>query len=179
MASSQEQKKPPRQWGIKQYWLLLLALVGIVLLVFGDRLPQLSGGGSQAAEEGVTRDEETLYAHRLREEIEQLCESVAGAGQVQVALSFEGGFSYLYATDREARRDGTGSEQTSDQYITVGSGAAESAVLLTKSPPSIRGIGVVCSGGGSPRVRAEIISLLSATYDIGANRIYVTEGEGK
>ena len=42
-------------------------------------------------------------------------------------------------------------------------------------PSEIAGIGIVCSGGANDNVRRELISLLSATFHISSNRIYITE----
>lgn len=157
-------------------WLLpLIAVIGVVLLLAANHLPQLSAKGrtEQSAQDTV-EDEMTIYTATLTKEIETLCARVAGAGQVRAAISFQGGFTYLYAADSEQKSDGEGGEQSSESYITVGNGATESAVLLTRVPPAVRGIGIVCEGGGDPYVRAEIISLLSAAYGVGSNRIYVT-----
>jgi hypothetical protein len=48
--------------------------------------------------------------------------------------------------------------------------------LVARIPPAISGIDIVCEGGGDAAVRAEVIALLSAAYDVGSNRIYVACG---
>ena len=58
--------------------------------------------------------------------------------------------------------------------VILGSGASASALYLTRTPPAIAGIGIVCDGGGSERVRCELVSLLGATFDVSTHRIYVT-----
>lgn len=169
----------------KRIWFILVAGISLLLLLLGDQIPSLWGERQESekqsenakATEANSSDDLTRYAENLRAEMKQLCESVAGAGEVQVAVSFDGGFTYLYAADNETQRDGDGKEQIKEAYLTVGSGTSEKTVLLTSSPPAIRGIGVVCRGGANAQVRAEIISLLSATYGIGSNRIYVAAGE--
>ena len=161
-------------------WLVAVAALGVLLLLFGDRMVASVGvvrSESGEGSEAVTEDELSRYAAELTAQIEQLCSTVQGAGAVHAAVSLQGGFTYLYATDRESRQDGTQTLQSSESYITVGSGSGERAVLLTRVPPDIRGIGIVCEGGENASVRAEIISLLSAAYDIGSNRIYVTQGK--
>ena len=164
--------------GLKKWLLPLVGLLGVLLLLFANHLPQ--PGAQKQTEQGgslTAEDELALYSATLTKEVESLCAQVAGAGQVRAAISLQGGFTYLYAADSEQKRDGEGGEQSSESYITVGNGASESAVLLTRIPPAVRGIGIVCSGGDDPAVRAEIISLLSAAYGVGSNRIYVTAAE--
>ena len=40
--------------------------------------------------------------------------------------------------------------------------------------PKLRGIAVVCRGGGNPINQEKIVSLLSALFDLSSNRVYVT-----
>jgi stage III sporulation protein AG len=163
--------------GGRKYILPAAAALGVALLLSGNGTWQL--WRTREADTQVTEaqdDELTVYHRALVREMEALCATVDGAGEVHVALSLKGGFSYLYATDSELRQDGAGMEQSGKHYVTVGSGAAEQGILLTRVPPEVSGIGVVCQGGDAAAVRSEIIALLSATYGVGSNRIYVTGG---
>lgn len=154
-------------------WRVLLiplgALCGILLLVFG------SGFGNQKKENDAPREtdssEQVLadYRQALERDIQALCESVEGVGNVTVALTLSGGFSDVYAT--EAGRDG------GEQYVIVGSGSNASALRLSRNAPEIVGIGIVCRGGMNSEVRRELTALLSAAYHVPTNRIYITEAK--
>lgn len=163
--------------GGRRYFLVAAAALGVLLLLYGSGTWQSLG---RAENDGQVaqgeQDELTLYHQMLVKDMEALCATVQGAGEVHVALSLKGGFSYLYAADSELRQDGSGMEQSGQHYVTVGSGSGEQGILLMRVPPEVAGIGVVCQGGDAAAVRAEIISLLSATYGVGSNRIYVTGG---
>ena len=164
--------------GNRKYLLIMVAALGMALLLSGNGTRHLWQNDNQDATAQISQDDELARYHQaLVEEMEALCTTVSGAGEVHVALSLKGGFSYLYATDSELRQDGSGMEQSGKQYVTVGSGSSEQGILLMRVPPEVGGIGVVCRGGNQPSVRAEIIALLSATYGVGSNRIYVTGGE--
>lgn len=172
------EREDQRKSGIKKWMLPLIAVIGVALLLAAKHWPQ--EGTAQQADRNpadATEDELAAYTEALTTEIESLCTRVAGAGRVSAAVSLQGGFTYLYATDSEQKTDGKGGEQSSENHITVGNGASESAVLLTRVPPPVRGIGIVCDGGDQSAVRTEIISLLSAAYGVGSNRIYVTAAE--
>ena len=165
--------------GKKGGLLLFLSVIGVLLLLFGDRIPRLlaidQAEGKTEQATWQQEDEVRQYMAALTEEIEGLCASLQGVGKVRAAVSLQGGFTYLYATDREEREGGDG-QLSIHSYITVGSGASEHAVLVARIPPAISGIGIVCEGGGNAAVRAELIALLSAAYDVGSNRIYVACG---
>ena len=115
----------------------------------------------------------TVSADRFRQALEDrmaaICAQVSGAGEVQVIVSLQGGFEYVYAYDEKVSASGT-----SRVYVTIGSGSSQRLVFLTEKAPAITGIGVVCTGGSDPTVRQEITSLLSAAFGIGTNKIYVT-----
>lgn len=145
--------------------MILGAAVGILLLVIG-------GTNKSETETAVPQiydpknDETVIYQKYLEQEIQKLCQSVSGVGDVTVAVTLSTGFESIYATEW---KDGE------ESYVIVGSGSSASALYLSRAVPAIAGIGIVCSGGGSERVRNELIPLISATFSVGSNRIYVTE----
>lgn len=147
-------------------WLLLLfGAIGVGLLVFGGMWEDREG--AEPLSESVSVEEELrAYQEYLEGRVTALCESVNGVSDVTVIVSLSGGFGSVYAT--EWTNDG-------EAYVILGSGANAEALLLSRSAPEIAGIGVVCRGGGNDILRRELISLISAGFDISSNRIYVTE----
>ena len=148
--------------------------LGILLLVLGNS--HLIGKNKTASASDappgstVTRTAEE-YRADLEARMEDICSRVAGVGAVEVIVTLEGGFEYVYATDKKVT---VGGESTS--YITVGNGDNESPVYITERAPAIVGVGVVCTGGGDPTVCREVTALLSAAFGVGSNKIYVTGG---
>ena len=134
-------------------WVVAVALlVGIGLLVLSK-----SPSGEVSSEDTQL----SQYARELEEKIEQICSRVQGVSHVSVAVSFRGGFEYVYATDERGNIISSG-----------GSGA-----VVKQKTPEIAGIGIVCIGGGNDALRERIISLVSAVCGVGTNRIYVTEAK--
>ena len=85
------------------------------------------------------------YKASLEEEISELCSKIDGVGRCYVSISFKRG------------------EQNSYKG---------SAVIETR-PPEVLGVTVICKGADSDLVRGRIISMISALFDIGSNRIAV------
>ena len=108
------------------------------------------------------------YSSYLRESVSSICRSVSGAGEVYVMLNFEDSGELVYAQNKS----GSGGDIRSE-YVIVGSGSSASALYLGQKFPRLAGIGVVCLGGGDMRVKDEICSLLSSTFDLPLTRIYV------
>lgn len=162
--------KKEGEGGSWRVWLIVIgALCGVLLLVFGSGLGSRSDRNAAPADTAGAEEELAAYRTSLAADIRALCESVEGVSDVTVALTLSGGFRDVYAT--EAARDG------GEQYVIVGSGGNASALLLSRSAPEVSGIGIVCRGGISPGIRQELTALLSAAYHVPSNRIYITEAK--
>jgi stage III sporulation protein AG len=145
--------------------------VGVILLLIGNHAVEKSEGDDPSL---PTDGQRTLsmeeYRTALEERMAFICAQVAGVGEVNVVVSLEGGYEYVYAYDEKYTASGQ-----STSYIIIGSGSGESLVYLTERVPTITGIGVVCTGGRDSGVRREVTSLLAAAFGVGTNKIYVTE----
>ena len=150
---------------LRLYLLLGCGLLGILLILLGS-----SGKTAEEATKetpySTSSDELVIYQDYLEERIKTLCESVSGVRNVTVVVTLSGTFESVYATEWP---DGN------EEYVILGSGSSASPIYLSRSAPEIAGIGIVCSGGANDNVRRELISLLSATFHISSNRIYITE----
>lgn len=154
--------------------ILLLALggaLGILLLILGSAGGETTDGTAKEAALLSAQDPEA-YARTLEHRIEELCADVTGAGRVRVTVTLKGGYRAVYATDAKSSSAGVQSST-----VLVGSGASEEAILISYENPEISGVGIVCEGGASDAVRQHIISLVSATLNIGTNKIYVAAGQ--
>ena len=129
-------------------WVILaLAAAGICLLL----LPRAEQGETSAGR--TTEGDWQSEIAALEAKAEALCSRVAGVDEVTVAISLAQGIEYVYAD---------------------GEGYSRQAMLVTERPPQISGIGVVCVGGDDPRVVQTLLSLLSAAFGVGTNRICIT-----
>jgi stage III sporulation protein AG len=170
----EKQKKETGRLGHK-WLLLLLSALGIALILIGNG-DWLAGRKEEKDTTSAQVDPLAAYATSTEQKIAALCGSIRGVDQVTVVVTLEGDFTYIYATDTESsERDGVVEKHT--EYVTIGSGTNEQTVLLTREYPRVSGIGIVCRGGGDATVRREILSLLSATYGIPTNQIYIAEAK--
>lgn len=153
--------------GKLKVWIIVIgAVVGIALILLGG-----SGARDAPMEEQGTvytpsEDEMVLYQGYLEERVKALCESVEGVGNVTAIVTLSGGFESVYATELI---DGN------EEYVIIGNGSSATALFLSRKAPEIAGVGIVCHGGASANARQELISLVSATFHIPTNRIYVTQ----
>lgn len=102
-------------------------------------------GGGCARERGEAVEDNNGVA-AMESELEDILSRVRGVGDVRVAITLACEGEYTYS----------GSHMTSS------------------TPPRVLGVAVVCDGGRSDSVRAEVTALVSSLYSIGANRIHVS-----
>jgi hypothetical protein len=146
-------------------WLLIIGgVLGIVLILFGSRNSSDSKAtDSEKNSTPVKEDEIVRYQDYLETRIEELCASV-GLGEVSAIVTLDGGFEDHYATEQKGENE---------TYVIIGSGSSAQPLLLSRTVPSIMGIGVVCPSPLSPVEQNEILSLLSATFHTPSNRICI------
>ena len=146
-------------------WLWLAAAVGAILLLLGGM--ELSQDASEAPHTSysIEEDEQVLYQQYLEKRVESLCASMSGVGKVTAVVTLSGGFTSEYATEWI---DGN------EEYVILGNGSSASALFLSRTAPTIEGIGIVCHQNCSESARAELIALVSAAFHVPSNRIYVT-----
>ena len=154
MAERRVKKRLPL--GRQSALIAALAAVGLALLLIGRT--DLSKESETTVNEAQDWQE---YVQILEEKAASLCSRVAGVSDVTVALSLTQGVEYVYAEDEGG-------------YLLTGSGASACGLLLTERPPQVSGIGVVCVGADDPETVQTLLSLLSAAFGVGTNRIYIT-----
>ena len=159
-------KGSPKENGrLRLYLLLGCGVLGILLILFGSSTKTAEKTSTETPYSTST-DELVIYQDYLEKRIKTLCESVSGVRNVTVVVTLSGSFESVYATEWP---DGN------EEYVILGSGSSASPIYLSRSAPEIAGIGIVCSGGANDHIRRELISLLSATFHISSNRIYIAE----
>ncbi|MBR3894087.1 MAG: hypothetical protein IKJ35_02955 [Clostridia bacterium] len=156
-----------KESSVRPFLIVIAALVGIALLLFGDRIP-FGKETVQESCENSDEDELMRYQDYLEERVKLLCESVAGVKNVTAVVTLSGGFEKIYATEIV---------EGGEEYVIIGSGSSAEALFLSRAAPTIEGIGIVCQGGGNPAIKQELTALLSATFHLSSNRIYITESQ--
>jgi stage III sporulation protein AG len=168
--STKDGEESPRQGKASLLLLIGVALIGILLIVFGGQIGKSEKKEASAEPPGAVGAQEELEAYQsyIEDRVKSLCESVKGVENVTVAVTLSGGFEEIYAKEISNEKE---------SYVILGSGSNASALYLSRKAPEITGIGVVCRGGGNDNVRQELLSLLSAAFKVPANRIYITESK--
>ena len=134
--------------------------LGVVLLLLGSFHSDSPTRDSAASEE---MDAE-VYRADVEARIREICSHIRGAGEVDVYVTVSGGYEYIYSLNSKG------------ECMTVGSGSSERAVIQSVKPPTIAGVGIVCTGARDPLVKQAICELVCSALNISSNRVVVVEG---
>lgn len=118
-----------------------------------------------------------------KEQIESsLCEVISkidGAGKTEIFLTLENGSEKVYALNNKASssdNDGSADESSEAQYFTVrASDGSEQGLLLKILEPQVRGVVVVCQGGGDSIIRERVLEAVTKALDISSAKVCVTK----
>lgn len=142
---------------------VLIGGVAMLLLLLSELMPT----GTKSAAASTAPQEIAAYQTQLENRLETLIAQMDGAGKTTVMLTLETGEETIYALDTQS---GQMQEQQTHVLLEDGSALAE-----TIYQPQIRGVAVLCDGGGDVRVAARITEMVGALLDLPSNRICVEQ----
>lgn len=124
-----------------------------------------------------TENEQTLstsmeYARDLENKLVNVLSKIKGAGDVNVVVTLENGFEYLYATEEETRTATDGSKVTTSKVILVDG----KPVVTQEIYPTIKGVLVTSSGADNISVKFSILSALQTVIDVSNENITILTG---
>ncbi|MDR1410291.1 MAG: hypothetical protein LBJ12_08575 [Oscillospiraceae bacterium] len=175
------EKLPEKLRGDKKLLLIAgLCVLGILFLA----LSALPGKSTKASSElpstpQVNAADVSAYVTQLEERLASLISDMDGAGKARVMLTLESGAEEVYAGDEQHKsstnRQGD-SNEARFEYITLrAKDGSEQGLLLTVIQPHVRGVAVVCEGGGSALVQTAIIQTVTAVLDVSAARVSISK----
>ncbi len=146
-----------------------LAGVVIVALVVGVMLVVMSDFKVEKSESAPTEKEQDFdfekYESELEKKLANRLNALQGVSLCDVTLILESSFNAEYAKD-----------ESGDILICENDGVKAPVIKVTY-PPSVKGVSVVCKGGGNAQTQMQISEMLSALLGVPKNKIWVGEKE--
>lgn len=152
----------------KTAFMLILGVVGIFLIMLSGSEKEEKSHIAKSGDDAVIMSET-----ELSDRLETLLESIDGAGKVRVMITFRSYRETVYAENTEENIGADGEIDSSDEYIIIDGEEGETGLRLKIISPEIKGVAVICQGGNNPVIKEQIISVVSALFDISSNKISV------
>ena len=147
---------------------VLLGAAGILLIGVSEWFPREKTAVADATVTVTTEQVEQA----LEQRISRFLSAVEGVGTCQVLVTLESDARAVYAAVTEST---AGTEETafSEEVLVVTTDEGPAGLLLTTLQPAVKGVAVVCDGGGDPTVCQQVAELVSTAFHISARRVYV------
>lgn len=151
--------------------IICLGVAGVVILVLSELLPNENSiekaQNQSEPSSAVCCDYEADLEHRL----EEIISEIDGAGSVSVMVTLEGSAEDVYA---QQEKDDVENRKHENDYVIVKTDDGENGILLKTFQPQVRGVAVVCTGGGSAVVRQSITNTVTAVLGISSARVNIS-----
>lgn len=170
--------------GKAQKILVAAGLAGMILILLSQFWPKKTEEQSDTVPVASSFTAEQ-YAEQTEKRLSELIAHIAGAGECQVMVTLENGVEYVYANQQKINSDrvedtGTNSSKLSEKedseqsVIMVETENGRQGLLVTEIQPTIRGVVIVCEGGGQEEVAQRIVSAVTTALNISSKRVCVS-----
>lgn len=153
--------------------LLVSGLAGMLLLCMSEWLPggQSTQNAAQSSQQSQTAAE---YEQQLETRLAALIRAMDGAGETVVMVTLDCGEETTYAADTRTEKtsEDTRSSAASQRTHLL---AGAQPVVQSVQTPQVRGVAVLCQGGGNAGTQRRITELVSALTGVGASHITVNK----
>lgn len=152
--------------------LLWAGLIGMLLIGLSEWLPHRKTEGETAV---VLTEGQVEQA--LEQRITALLREVEGVGACHVMVTLESDTQSVYAADVTSSTAADGAVSYGEHYLTVDTEGGPVGLLITRILPTVKGVAVVCDGGGNAAVQQRVIQLVSTAFHISERRVCVVKAE--
>ncbi|MBQ8444198.1 MAG: hypothetical protein IJX25_02470 [Clostridia bacterium] len=161
---------------IKHFYIYLAVIIAIIFVgIYYLTLPKSEEDGQASTiDNNLTEFSSSAeYVEYLENKLENVISSLKGVGDVEVVITIEKGFEYVYQTEEETRTTSNGTSITTTTVVLVDG----KPVLLEEIYPTIKGIVVVAKGSADVAVKMDILYLIQTVVDVGTSQINIMEGK--
>lgn len=167
--------------GKGQKCIVAAGLLGMALILLSEFWPEKNQTSEVPKASPAVSAEE--YAAKVEEKLSSIITNVEGVGGCRVMVTLENGVEYVYASEQK-----TGSDRVEDNsklsqkddseqsVIIVDTENGREGLLVTEIQPTIKGVMVVCQGGGSEEVRQRVTEAVTTVLNITSKRVCVVPG---
>ena len=153
--------------------LLVVGLAGILLIAVSGLTPRRK----QTTDSVAVTLAESQVEQALEQRITTLLREVEGVGSCRVMVTLECGEQMVYAAHTVSAEEADGSASFNETYLMVETSAGPAGLLITRLQPLVKGVAVVCDGGGNDTVRQRVIQVVSTAFHISERRVCVVQQE--
>ena len=113
------------------------------------------------------------YIDYIENKLENVITKVKGVGDVEVVVTLEKGFEYVYVTEEETRTTSNGTTITTTSVVMVNG----QPVVKEEIYPVVKGIVVIAGGADDIAVKMNILSIIQTVIEVDNSQINIYTGK--
>lgn len=163
-------------------------IIGIALIFLSSFFSGSEKTEPKATKSGNVYTAEEYEAH-LEKNLTALITKIQGVGNANVMVTLEQTKQSVYAKEEKnsgqttkdqsdgSTRDETNQSNETNYILVKGSDGSEQALAVTEIQPVVKGVVVVCDGGGNPAVQQSVTEAVTTALDISSVRVCVIKAK--
>lgn len=160
--------------------IFIIGVLGLLLIVFSEFIPKsktssISDDSSSLSDASYSNS----FKQEIEKELKEIISKIDGVGEVSLMLTLDGTTEYVYAEDvdtQTSENSSSKSDKYKNQVIIVDSDGDETALVKKIIEPKVKGVVIVCTGGGNLQIKERVIKAVSSALNISTNNICVEKG---
>lgn len=160
--------------------IVIIGILGLLMIVLSEFIPN---GKTKKVNEVPNSIDDASYSEsfkqRTENELKEIISKIDGVGEVSLMLTLDGTTEYVYAEDVDTETDednDSKSNKYKNEVIIVDSDGEEKALVKKIVEPKVKGVVIVCTGGGNSGIKERVTKAVSSALNISTNNICVEKG---
>lgn len=167
--------------------IIIIGIAGMALILLSSILPrQPSNETAAQTQQNVSNSQ---YEQLLEQRLIKLISGINGAGKTNVLVTLENGEENIYAVNKEDSQDISeqwtdsgqknqdNSKENRQDIVIIEQDGDEQPVITTTVEPRVKGVVVVCQGGGIATVKSKISQAVTTALNISSDRVCVIQSD--
>ncbi len=160
---------------------IALGIAGIALIFISNFFAGKTGGNNarDSTASAESSGELSEYKRSIENSLRDIISKIDGAGRTEIFLTLDNGSENVYALNRFEDKNGgedRSEESAKSEYFSLrSSDGGEAGMLLKVMEPEVRGVVVVCEGGGDAVTKERVLEAVTKSLNISSARVCITK----
>lgn len=167
--------------------IIIIGIAGMALILLSSILPRQPSNETATEQQQMVSNSQ--YEQLLEQRLIKLISEIDGAGKTNVLVTLENGEENIYAVNKEDSQDISekwtedgqknqdNSKENRQDIVIIKQDGNEQPVITTTIEPRVKGVVVVCQGGGIATIKSKISQAVTTALNISSDRVCVIQSD--
>lgn len=167
--------------------IIIIGIAGMALILLSSILPRQPSNETATEQQQMVNNSQ--YEQLLEQRLIKLISEIDGAGKTNVLVTLENGEENIYAVNKEDSQDISekwtedgqknqdNSKENRQDIVIIKQDGNEQPVITTTIEPRVKGVVVVCQGGGIATIKSKISQAVTTALNISSDRVCVIQSD--